>query len=81
MEKLGVSYTGKVCWVLQTWLLTQSLMFYILGVPVGYREELIRGALKYVWKDGRSKAKWTPSQNSPEIVKNVRFYSFCSQIS
>lgn len=47
-------------------------MSYILGVLVSPREELIRGALKYAWKDGRSKAKWKPSQKSPETV-HVRF--------
>jgi len=41
---------------------------YWKGVPVSPREELIRGALKYSWKDGRSKAKWKPSQNSAEAV-------------
>ena len=43
---------------------------YILGVLVSPREELIRGALKYTWKDGRSKAKLTLSEKSAE---NVRF--------
>ena len=75
---------GRLYWKglldLTSWLLTRSYMFYILGVPVSPREELIRGALKYVWKDGRSKAKWKPSQKSAETVR-VRFYSSCSQIS
>lgn len=63
-----------------TWLLTPH-MSCILGVLVSPREELVRGALKYAWKDGRSKAKWVPSQSSPETVQNVRVYSSCSQIS
>ena len=51
-------------------------MSYILGVLVSPREEPIRGALKYAWKDGRSKAKWKPSE-----TVHVRFYNSCSQIS
>jgi len=43
---------------------------YWKGVLVSPREELIRGALKYAWKDGRSNAKWTLSQKSPETVQN-----------
>ncbi|KAF8803794.1 hypothetical protein BYT27DRAFT_7225732 [Phlegmacium glaucopus] len=31
---------------------------YWKGVLVSPREELIRGALKFAWKDGRSKAKY-----------------------
>jgi hypothetical protein len=81
MGKLGVDSIGKVCWFIQIWLLTQSHITYILGVLVSPREELIRGALKYAWKDGRSQIKGTPSQKSPETLQNVRFYSSCSQIS
>ena len=61
MGKLGVNCIGKVCWVLR--LLTSLPISYILGVLVSPREERIRGALKYAWKDGRSKGKSTPSQN------------------
>jgi small subunit ribosomal protein S34 len=64
---------------LTPWLLTQSHMSYILGVLVSPHEERIPGALKYAWKEGRSKAKWKLSQKSPETV-HVRFYSSCSQI-
>ena len=75
---------GQLYWKglldLPSWLLTQSYMSYILGVLVSPHEELIRGALKYAWKDGRSNAKRKPSQKSPETV-HVRFYSSCSQIS
>ena len=65
---------------LASWLLTQSHTSYILGVLVSPREEIVRGALKYAWKNGRSKAKWKPSQKSQETV-HVRFCSSCSQIS
>ena len=72
---------GQLYWKglldLTSWLLHMS---YILGVLVSPREELIRGALKYAWKDGRSKAKWKPSQKSPETV-HVGFYNSCPQIS
>ena len=75
---------GRLYWKgllnLTSWLLTQSRMTYILGVLVSPREELIRGALKHAWKDGRSKAKWNPSQKSPETV-HVRFYDSCPHIS
>jgi small subunit ribosomal protein S34 len=75
---------GQLYWKglldLTSWLLTQSHMSYILGVFVSPREELIWGALKYVWKDGHSKAKWKPLQKSPVPV-HVHFYSSCSQIS
>lgn len=64
-----------------TWLFDTISYIYTLGVPVSPREELIRGALKYTWKEGRSKEKWIPSQISPETVQNVRVYSSCSQIS
>jgi len=43
---------------------------YWKGVLVSPREELIRGDLKYTWKDGRSKAKETPSQQSSETLQN-----------
>jgi len=62
------------------WLVTRSKLkdggnhgkawgqLYWKGVLVSPREELIQGALKYTWRDGRSKAKWKPSQKSPETV-------------
>jgi len=72
MEKPGENYIGEVRLSLSSRYLNAVSPRQYSGICVSPREEIIRGSLKYSWKEGRSIARASdPIAKSEPVISSV----------